>query len=242
MDLQHWAVYGTWFSGIATLAVVFIALYLQRRYENNLRPQLTIAYDEAASEEDGANRYLPPGLAGNPYREELWIRLPVKNISKITARDVEVRFIALRRERRGRENRPSWWLKVSNLNEVAVAIPSEFTQYFDVAFIEHDPSSSALDICFQLAIVHPPLLPWHEEKERIERRTENRLEIGFKYDLSFAVVSGNADARFYRMTLKAIPRATDDPLPSAAFGQEYLRGRVEVGRPESVSSEQAFGI
>jgi len=188
----------------------------------------------------GDNRYLPPGLAGDPSHEELWIRLRVKNISKVTAQDVQLRFISRKRERGGRENLPSWWLKVSNLNEITVAIPSEFEQYFDIAFVRNNLQTSGV-IVFYHAIVQPPLLEWEKEQTRMEGRKETFLQVGFKYDLSFAVVSGNADAKFYKMSLKAIPQGADEAQGSAS-GEAYLLGRVEVTPPEAVSSREAYSI
>lgn len=238
--LHRLEVIGVWFTGIATFLAVILALFLQRYTERRRRPRLHIEHD---STKKGDMRYLPPRLAATtpgPEREEMWIRLRVKNTSYTPARDVELRFISsLQEGGTVRENRPSWWFKVSNFNGACVAIPPQFTQYFDLAYVKNEVGS-AEDVSFHLASVRGNLSDWPVEKARIESKEENRLLVGFKYDLFFAVVSSDADAKFYRMEVKLLPRRDEDPPAKALLGEQRLHQRVEVLSLSEISSEEAF--
>ncbi len=94
-----WGVLGRWFSGIATLFVVFLALGLQIWYERSKRPKLSVSYN---SEDDNDNRYvqlndsqlrIDVSVNEEPLAEELWLRINVINNSKVTAENVEMRFL-----------------------------------------------------------------------------------------------------------------------------------------------------
>ena len=231
--IQVWEVVGTWFSGFATFLAVVLALFLQRFR----RPRLSVRYEASYS---GDNRYVPSHRLGNHgNREELWVRLRVKNTTRATAEDTELRLISMRRERQESEDRSSRWLKVSHLDKIAISIPPEFTQYFDLAYIinEHDSSN---DISLEIAALNPPFLAWDEQKLINEQSGINNLKIGFKYDIVFAIVSRNADATYYKVGLKALPRENVDPL--STHGELYLRGRVELSKPERLLASQAFSL
>jgi hypothetical protein len=241
--LRVYEVWGIWFTGIATFSAAFVALFLQWILERRRRPRLKVEFD---SSQRGDKRYLPPALARGPganEREELWVRLRVRNTTKTSAKDVELRFIGAQREGgQARESRPSWWFKASNLNEVSVVIPPQFPQYFDLAYVKNVVGLNE-DVSLYLTIVRGDFESWLNEKLRIEREEENnRLEIGFKYDLFFVVVCSNADASFYRMELKVLPHRIEDPLMRALLGEKCLMDRVEVISLNKIAPEEAFPV
>jgi len=157
------------------------------------------------------------------------------------ARDVEVRFVCIQREKSAtRDNRPSWWFKISNLNAVSLTVPPQFTQHFDLAYVRNIRRSPE-DVSFYLAIVPGNLSPWAQEKLRIEGDTEkNKLDLGWTYDVFFAVVSSNADAKYYRTRVKVAPRKREDPALEELLGEERLKGRIELEGPEEVTPKEAF--
>jgi hypothetical protein len=242
LTLLYDPVIAAYFSGTATIIAVLLALFLERYFEHRRRPKLSVEFDR---NQKGDLRYLPPPLAGEmregEEREEMWIRLRVKNTSGTPARDVEVRFICTQRERSTiRENRPSWWFKISNLNAVSLTIPPKFTQYFDLAYVKNIQRSPE-DISFYLAIVHGDLPPWTQEKVRIESDMKNnKLDLGWTYDLFFAVVSSNADAKYYRMRVKVAPKKTDDPALEELLGEDRLKVRIKLDCPQEVTPKEAF--
>lgn len=234
--LLRWAeVIGIWFTGVATFSAVAVAWSLRRLWERRQRPVLSVGYD-ARSEED--SRYVPPPFAagppssknpGEPGREELWVRLHVKNTSKTTARDVQLRILSIQRERKeAPDNRSKWWFKASNLDATSVTIHPQFTQHFDIAYVKNILGTSD-DLAFYLVIVRPDLLPWPQQKARIEEDAENNwLEVGWKYTLQLALLSDNADAKYYEMEVKVDPRGSEDPSTDQRLGADNLRKRVHV--------------
>lgn len=233
--IQVWEVIGIWFAGLATVSAVALALYLRHIYERRQRPKLFVVYDR---EQKSDNRYVLPPFAATsscqkgqklPDQEELWVRVHVQNASKATAKDVELRLISIQREKKGSaDDRPSWWFKASNLNATSLVIPPKFTQHFDIAYVKNTVESSA-DLSFYLAIVPPDLLPWPQEKTRIESDEQNnRLDIGWKYKLLLALVSSNADAKHFQMEIKVDPPGSEDPSIVGLLGEEVLRKRVNV--------------
>lgn len=151
------------FSGMATLGAVLFALSLQRRMERRSKPSLVLEYDP---DSEGDNRYLPPSPTDSggpgPNRQEVWIRIRITNKSSNPAKDVELRFISSQiAKTRTRNNRPSWWFKVSNLNSVAITIPPRFPQYFDIAYLVQEVSKEAKAF---LVITRPTMLEWNQEK------------------------------------------------------------------------------
>ena len=134
-----WGTLGSWFSGITTLFVVFLALGLQIWYERSKRPKLGVSYNP---EDDNDNRYvqlndsqLPINASVNeePLTEELWLRINVVNNSRVTAENVEMRFLYCTIDgnvdsdgESVKEDKPSWWFKVSNLNRFTTSIPPKF--------------------------------------------------------------------------------------------------------------------
>lgn len=237
LKLLRLEVIGIWFTGFATFLAVVLALFLQRYSERRQRPKLCVQYD---TNDKSDNRYLPPGPAGTgAEREELWTRLRVKNISNTPAKDVEVRFIGV--ESAGvRVNRPSWSFKVSNFDAVSIRIPPKFTQYFDLTYVKNELTTRE-DLSCYLVIVGGGPRPWPDEKARIEQaEKDNKLEIGSRHDLFFAVVSSNADANYYRMAINVRVRKAEDPPPDKLLGEAYLRSRVEVVPPSSFTPEEAF--
>lgn len=230
IDLNTWGVIGTWASGFATVAAVYMALQWQRRFERSNRPKLEITYEMEAG---GHIRYLPPHLACSApdaqKREELWIKLCVENKSETAAQDVELRLVSIQKEDVP-ENRPMWWFKASNLDLVSVKmLPRGFHHYFDIAYLKN-LEGSAEDISCHLMIVSPDLSPWAKEKKRIELDdNNNKLEIGRSYNLRLAVVSSNADAKYYSLQLKINQRRYADPRPNLIQGEKILRERLVVG-------------
>jgi hypothetical protein len=228
---------GVWFSGIATLAAVILALFLQVYSERRQRPKLCVEYDVRSV---GDNRFLPPSTAGGGPgidRQELWIRIRVTNNSERTARDVEVRFISstIEKEKR-RNNRPSWWFKVSNFNRTSVAIPPHFPQHFDIAYLVHEISTQQVSAF--LAITQPDMLDWPQEKIRIERQGDyTNVEIGWPYTLFFAVVGSNCDATYYQMPLQISPPRESRQSP---IGEEQMRACIAAKTPIQITASQAF--
>lgn len=231
-------VIGIWFTGVATILAVLVALFAQIFTEKLRRPRLQVEHDNNHMVD---KRYLPPARAKTPNcpeREELWIRLRIKNLSNVPAINVQIRFIGTLREGESiREQRPSWWFKVSNLNAVSLTIPPKFTQYFDIAYVKNEVGPS--EASFYLAIVRGDSTSWQDEKARIEEYEGNKLEVGFMYDISFAVVSNNADARFYSMKTKVLPRRSEEPL-AQLLGENLLNNRVVVVSVKEITSKQAF--
>jgi len=179
---------GIWFTGIATLAVVFVAWSLRRFWERRQRPVLSVGHDATSSED---SRYIPPSFAsGSPTvkeqsdaeREELWIRLCVNNTSKTTAKNVHLRLISAERERKGDpNNRSKWWFKASNLDQTEINIHPKLPEHFDIAYIRNIIGTND-DLSACLVIVPKDLRPWPQEKKRIEDDIENNpLEIGWTY-------------------------------------------------------------
>lgn len=235
---QHWAMLGQWasaiatlLSGLATLGAVIFALTLQRRLERQSIPTLRVEYDPAST---AHNRYLPPSanIGGpGPNRHEVWVRIRVTNKSSYPARDVELRFISTQFANDPvRTNRPSWWFKVSNLNSVKVTIPPYFTQYFDIAYMIREVT--AQEAKGFLVLTRPDMMEWNQEKARIEAYGDyTELQIGWPYNIYFAVVGNNYDAAYYRMSLQLSPPHT--------LGKE-MRDCITAGAPTAITSEQAF--
>jgi hypothetical protein len=237
--LELW---GAWFSGIATFAAVFVALFSQWYAERRRRPKLKVEFDGCRGEH---KRYVPPTLAHGTNalkREELWVRLCVQNLTNNTATDVQVRFIRAERESDQRhENLPSWWFKVSNLNAHSVSIPGQFPQYFDIAYIKNELTSDH-DVSLYPVLIHGDFESWLEEKRRIETDAEIVFQVGFVHDLFFAVVSSNAAAKFYRMRLKVLPHRIEDPPFGDLMGSARLRERVDVLYLEEITPKEAAAI
>ncbi len=241
-SIQVWQTIGIWITGLATFAAVVFSLYMRRYYERKQRPRLVAKFEP---DHEGDLQYIPPlysrGLAGDekielPKKEELWIRVRVRNDSDILAKDVELRLIYAKRERKGsNENRPSWWFKVSNLDSTSIKIPPSFEQPFDIAFVSNI-EGLAKDLDFCLAIVRPDIKPWLEEKERMEKDIEsNGLSVGWTYILRMALISNNADAKNYEMELIVDPREKEDPPLESLLGEKLLRKRLNVISFEEVT-------
>lgn len=231
---QIWETIGIWFTGLATFAAVAFALYLRHSYEKRQKPDLDLIYD---SESESHKHYLEPKHTktyksdGSPAeeREELWIRVCVKNSGKVTAKEVEIRFISIQRVGEQSEaDRPSWWFKVANLNNIKIAVPQGYKQFFDIAYIKNSINIDN-DLSFYLAIVPADLLPWKEEKARIEDDDRyNCLDIGWEYRMALCLASSNAEAKYFEMKLKVNPRTKTDPSKDALLGSEGLRKRVHI--------------
>lgn len=230
---------GTWFSGVATLFAVVVALRLQRFYERRDRPKLILKFQ---FDDGDCVPYIPPHFAGgntlaqrsqSPEREELWVRLCVENTSETAAKDVEIRLISLcRNGEETPEKRPRWWFKASNLDATSVALlPRGLPAYFDIAYIANIKGSSE-DLSFYLMIVRPDLKVWDEEKQRIESDDENnKLDIGWTYTLRLALISSNGDAKEYSMRLRVDARRNTDPPAQDLLGSDLLRRRLVVNAP-----------
>jgi hypothetical protein len=231
--LAPWAgAAATLLSGMATLGAVLFALNLQRRMERRSKPSLVVEYDPSL---EGDNRYLPPSATDyggpGPNRQEVWIRVRITNKSSNPAKDVELRFISSQiTTERTRNNRPCWWFKVSNLNSVAITIPPRFPQYFDIAYIVQDVATKEAKAF--LVITQPSMLEWNQEKARIEAYGDyTKLEIGWPYNIFFAVVGSNCDAAYYKMPIQFSPPRQDG---------KKIRECITVGVPVVISAEQAF--
>lgn len=247
--LRMLEVAGDWFTGLMTLTAVILALFLQRLSERVRSPRLAVDYNR---DEEVNNRYLildsshthpDTSFVSDPSegsREELWIRLRVTNNGPVTAKDVEVRFIGVARKKDNvRDNRSAWWFKVSHLNDTHTNLPPRFTHFFDIAFLSNDVGSRR-DLSLYLVIVKPELLPWEEEKARIEISPDNKLDLGWDFVLYFAVAAANADAKYYEMSLRVDPRKVDDPLSTTVLGREHLMARIEVSPAREISPDEAF--
>ena len=243
-DKDTWGVFGNWFSGVATLAVVFVAVWLQAWLEWRKRPKLKIVYDANDSNDnvyvhlDQEENRVDESNKSEPQTEELWLRVNVLNTSRASARDVELRFINSYKNGSDirEDHRPSWWFKVSNLNKFSVAIPPRYKQPFDIAYIKN-VANSDYDVCSFLAIVPPNLSDdWKATKNLMERSRENKLSIGARYRLVFAVVSSNADAKYYELNYMVSERATDD-IPRKNFqSKDVLRRRLIISGPTRIAA------
>lgn len=237
-----WGVLGNWFNGFAALTVVFLALGLQAWYEHRRRPKLKVIYRK---DDDNDNRYvklndkqLPIASSDKEEQsvEELWLRVNVFNNSKATAENVELRFIYCTKEGSSiKEDRPSWWFKVSNLNAIAISVPPHFMQPFDIAYIKNFEKIDK-DLSFYIAIVPPDLNQWPQEKERIESELSNNLEIGIQYRLVFAVVASNSDAKYYEIKIKVSERDVQDITKKHLQGRDVLRRRFQISGPSLIES------
>lgn len=217
---------GSWFAGLATFGAVSYALYLQRKYEWKNQPSVTAIYSDT---DKFNNAYVPPEhINASNSIEELWARICLRNESRVTAKDVELRFISVQREKSGYpEHRPKWWFKASNLNAITVNIPRKLEQHFDVFYIKNDIESEE-DISFYLATVPPDFRPWSDEKQRIEEDVDNQLEIGWRYTLEFALVCSNADPKYYQMVIKVDSRTKLDPEKKSLLGEIGLKNRINT--------------
>ena len=241
-SLDTWGVAASWFAGIATLLVVFLALGLQMWYERAKRPKLRVLYEKSNAED---NRYVALNSAQEPLSsgeeqatEELWLRMNIVNDSKITANDVELRFIYIYSIKEGsnaKDDRPSWWFKVANLNAFSIPVPPRFKQPFDIAYVKNCNGEDA-DLRFFLAIVPPDLKDWAAEKQRIEIARYNRLEVGIQYRLVFAVVSSNANATYYEFKINVCNRTEHDLDRKHLQGPDSLRRRFEVIGPTVIKN------
>jgi hypothetical protein len=105
------------FSGVMTfiaIIIAVIAIMIAGRIQRTLSdrqtpPQLAIEYSNSSSSD---NRFLPPSVGDNlddRERQELWIRIRVRNSSDCTAKHIEARFTSSEIDgSKYRENRPSW--------------------------------------------------------------------------------------------------------------------------------------
>lgn len=235
-DKDTWNVFGTWFSGIATLSVVFIAIWLQAWAEWRKKPKLKIVYnpedrnDNVFVRLDNSDKQLDESGQSDPHTEELWLRVNVLNNGKSSARDVELRFINSYKDGSDirEDHRPSWWFKVSNLNKFSVAIPPRYKQPFDIAYIKNVANADD-DIRSFLAIVPPDLSDdWQATKNFMEMSRKNKLAIGARYRLVFAIVSSNADAAYYEIIYKVSERLPDDIPRKNLQGRDVLRRRLNI--------------
>lgn len=236
----HWAlVYATMFCGFTTIGAVFFALRLQRYNERRQRPRLSVEYDSSSYSD---NRYLPASSAGGgpgKDRQELWVRIRVKNNSDYPARDMQLRFIASQiKNDRFRNNRPSWWFKVSNLNSISVDVPPYFTQYFDIVYLVDEVAEQK--IAAFLTITRPDMLEWPQEKTRIEKMGEyTNLTVGLGYNLFFAVVGSNCNTTYFRMPLQ-VNEPSEQPEPSGLLTEAHFRQCVRVYPPVRIAAARAF--
>ena len=75
----------------------------------------------------------------------------------------------------------------------------------------------------------------------MQKATANRLQIGSDYTLLFAVVSSNADAKYYELKLKVlIDRKQSDPPLTQEAGVIVLRERVRVQSLTELSPKKAL--
>lgn len=241
LSKDAWGILGNWFSGLATVFVVFLALGLQIWYERRKRPKLKLIYSPT---DDNDNRYvllnnsqMPIDSSANeePITEELWLRINVLNRSKVTAEDVELRFLYSTIDGNPvKEDRPSWWFKVSNLNRFSTSIPPKFKQPFDIAYIKNNANVDK-DLSAFIAIVPPTLGDdWNETKKQMELSPENHLKVGTTYRFVFAVVSSNADAIYYELKYKVADRSSHDLPKRNLQTKEVFRRRLEIGGPTPI--------
>ena len=138
---------GIWITGIATAVVAAIALFLETFRQPKLLGEFNIAREQNY-------RYLSPDIV--PGRQELWIRLLVKNKNHYTtAKAVQVRVTKVK-IKDGQNwrlvNPPAWNFKVSNLNAVSVSIPPRYPQYFDLGYVANDVSTTEAPSFFLVTI------------------------------------------------------------------------------------------
>lgn len=242
-DKDTWNVFGTWFSGIATVSVVFIAVWLQSWIEWRKKPKLKIIYEPKDRNDnifvllDNSEKRVYESGQVDPHTEELWLRVNVLNTSRATAHDVEVRFINSYKDDSDirEDHRPSWWFKVSNLNKFSVAIPPGYKQPFDIVYLKNVVDADE-DIRSFLAIVPPDLSDdWQATKNLIEISPENKLSIGTRYRLVFAVVSSNADAAYYEINYMISERLSDDIPRKNLQGRDALRRRLNISGPRKIT-------
>ena len=130
------------------------------------------------------------------------------------------------------QNRPGWSFKVSNLDSVRTTIHPGFTQYFDIAFLIYSCEKSLS--CAHLVLTTPDAKEWHAEKARIESSLEyTGMKIGWPYQVFFAVVGPNLDAKYYRMAVQFTPLT--DEICEANFRQCLV-----AEQPTEIASDIAF--
>ena len=228
-------VYGEWVGGIATLVAVLLAISIESIRRRRSRPKLEVYYER---DDEDDNPYLQPEVFTKaPYaqeegwrnREEQWIRVRVVNSGRSTAKDVQLRLVSIKRETAPTaQNRPHWWFKVSNLNELSISIPPKFTQPFDIAYVSHETDKSN-GLKFYLATVRGELLPWPKQKWLMEEEDRsNWLEIGWTYRIRLAAVSDNADAKNFEMEIKALPSIDKEAEKGQTLGRSRMRNLVHV--------------
>ena len=223
------AAIGTWVAAGATIFAVGFAIKLQRKYAKRERPILSVKIEPNS---DKCFDYVGPELfPSNDNREELWLRVLVSNSGDTAARDVQIRLVEILREKAiDPQSRSNLWFKVSNLNQISLnMLPRGIDQPFDIAFVGHsiDQSSEIKKnndkVSFYLMMVKPELdKPWIEIKEKVEISPENKLILGYKYTLRIAVLSSNADAVHYNLTLRMI-NPSSDPDIQEKIGRKSIK-------------------
>ncbi len=227
---------GNWAAAFATLAAVGVALWLQVWLNRKRRPKLELIYDHKSPSD---NRYLAPSDdASGPgkNRQELWVRLRVRNTSRHPARDIELKLIAtIVGNDPQRQNRPGWSFKVSNLDASAVTIHPKFTQYFDVAYLIFKKDTSELSAHFVLTM--PDTLSWNSEKKRIEENIQyTGITIGWPHQVLFALVGSNIEARYFRMDLQVAP------VKAKEITEVVLRTCLVANQPIEITPDDAFDL
>ncbi len=220
---------------IATVLAVVLALFLEQIETWRRRPRIELLFD---SQSESYIRLLKP--KGPPKgsvegRYEVYLRIGVKNISRYTAREVELRLVRTTfGGNEERQNRPGWSFKASNLNQLRTTIHSYWTQYYDIAYSIYKPDNE--DISAHLILCTLAMLEgreWPLVKEHIESRPEEiGLTIGAKHQIIFAVVGENIEAEYFRMELTAIKLET--------FSEDAFRQSLEASTPEKIDPSLAF--
>jgi hypothetical protein len=242
----YWALVGTGFGQIlGVLTAILINEYIAWRR----RPRVFLTYDPDSRDN---NSFLPlykrvqPGggevtenaMAGNlpegckekRYREELYVRLEVKNKSRQLAEDVKIWLYQIWCDGEN-WNVPSWWFKVSNLNLPGIDIPSRLNRNFDLFFIKNVIDEHG-DIGAHLMIVpYGPLEEdWFKLKSQIEEDEERRLlSVGSKYKAIVTLTGRNIVSVAYLIEFDVLKRGGDMPREYEEQTEEHLRRRYKVG-------------
>jgi hypothetical protein len=70
----------------------------------------------------------------------------------------------------------------------------------------------------------------------MERSRKNKLSIGTRYRLVFAVVSSNADAKYYEINYMVSERASDDIPRKNLQSKDVLRRRLIISGPTRIAA------
>jgi len=208
-------------SAVSGILMVFIGILFKRYLDKRQKPKLVMLHDATIG---GDIKYLPPEFT-HDNSEEVWIKVRVKNISPAYAEDVELRLYSIKRENDASVSRHTAWFKVSSMNAISTSIPSEFQQYFDIAYVKKIVNKSD-DLGFYLVLAANPMQDWSKEKEKIETSRHTKLFIGGEYTLLISLSCRNGGTKHYKIRMNVLGAGNDDLVAEGLLGLQNFNRRI----------------